>query len=331
MLERVFIAGGAGFVGSHFVDRLVDIGSLQRITVFDNFSSGKNWHLSHHTDSRLHIIAGEISDSQALSTAMSGHDTVIHLASNPDIARAATEPTVDFDQGTALTQQIVEAMRVTGAKRILYASGSCVYGDTGELEVSENFGPMVPISTYGASKLAGETLISSYSYMFGISGIAFRFGNLVGPRQTHGVGYDFIRKLRADASHLNILGDGNQSKSYVYITDIIEAVLLANETLTKPFEVFNVATGDYISVKEIAAIAIEAVLGPQAQVDLRFTGGDRGWKGDVPIVRLNTDKIKSLGWQRRYSSAEAIRKSIDDMLKQDNMSTTGVGTKSGAE
>jgi UDP-glucose 4-epimerase len=332
MLERVFIAGGAGFVGSHFVDRLLSMSNVKKVTVFDNFTSGKSWHLSHHTDSRLNIVVGEILDTTALSAAMNGHDTVIHLASNPDIARAATEPTVDFDQGTVLTQQIVEAMRVTGTKRILYASGSGVYGDTGSLEVKEDYGPMVPISTYGASKLAGETLISAYSYMFDLSGIAFRFGNLVGPRQTHGVGYDFIRKLRADKKGLDILGDGKQSKSYVYITDIIEAVLLANEKVTKPFDVFNVATGDYITVAEIAEIAISEVLGKDADsVTLRYSGGDRGWKGDVPIVRLNTDKIKSLGWKRKFSSAEAIRQSICDMLKQENMAGAGSGTKSGAE
>ncbi|HEY9788975.1 MAG TPA: NAD-dependent epimerase/dehydratase family protein [Candidatus Obscuribacterales bacterium] len=322
MLENVFITGGAGFVGSHFVDRLLS-GDVKKVTVFDNFSSGKNWHLSHHTDSRLHIIAGEIGNLPALEEAMNGHETVIHLASNPDIARAATEPTIDFDQGTILTNNVVEAMRRTGAKRILYSSGSGVYGDTGELEVAEDYGPMVPISTYGASKLAGEALISAYCYMFDMSGVAFRFGNVVGPRQTHGVGYDFIRKLRETPAHLDILGDGKQSKSYVYITDIIDAVLLAHEKVTKPFEVFNVATGDYITVKEIAGIAIGLAIGPQATVHLRFSGGDRGWKGDVPVVRLNTEKIKALGWSRKHSSAEAIKKSIKDMLEQNQAAASG--------
>lgn len=314
MLERVFIAGGAGFVGSHFVERLLSLPNTQRITVFDNFSSGKRWHLEHHKNERLVVVEGEIRDSAALQSAMKGHDTVIHLASNPDIARAATEPTIDFEQGTVLTQQIVEAMRVTDTKRILYASGSGVYGDTGELEVAEDFGPPVPISTYGASKLAGETIISAYAYMFGLSGVAFRFGNVVGPRQTHGVGFDFIKKLREDSSRLHILGDGYQSKSYVYITDIMDAVLLANEKLDRPFNVYNVATGDYITVREIAAIVIQEMFGETASVKLEFTGGDRGWKGDVPIVRLNTDKIKALGWKRRYSSADAIRTSVKEML-----------------
>jgi UDP-glucose 4-epimerase len=152
--------------------------------------------------------------------------------------------------------------------------------------------------------------------MFDLSGVAFRFGNVVGPRQTHGVGYDFIRKLRQNPHSLDILGDGSQSKSYVYITDIVDAVLTAHEKVTKPFDVFNVATGDYVTVKEIAEIVVKQVIGDLSKVELKYAGGDRGWKGDVPIVRLNTDKIKSLGWSRQYSSAQAIEKSVADMLAQ---------------
>jgi UDP-glucose 4-epimerase len=331
MLEKVFIAGGAGFIGSHFVDRLLASSSVKKVTVFDNFTSGQRWHLQHHVgDKRLNIVHGDIKDGAVLTLAMKDHDTVIHLASNPDIARAATEPRVDFDEGTLLTERIVEAMRITGTPRILYASGSGVYGDVGDLEVAENYGPMVPISTYGASKLAGEALICAYSHMFGLSGVAYRFGNVVGPRQTHGVGYDFIRKLQNNPRELPILGDGNQSKSYVYITDIVDAVLLGHEKCTSTFDVFNVATGDYITVREIADIAVQLVVGNKHEVELKFTGGDRGWKGDVPVVRLNTDKIKALGWRRKYSSAEAIRKSIEEMLaNQASNSTAAACTTSG--
>lgn len=318
MLKHVFIAGGAGFVGSHFVDRLIARPDVERITVFDNFSSGTRSHLAHVSDKRLNIVVGDICDLNALALAMRGHETVIHLASNPDIARASTEPTIDFVQGTALTQNVVEAMRLSGAKRILYASGSGIYGDGKLIELDEGYGPLVPISTYGASKLAGEGLISSYSYMFDISGIAFRFGNVVGPRQTHGVGFDFIRKLRANPNTLEIFGNGTQSKSYVYISDIIDAVFLANEKLDKPYDVFNVATGDYITVKEIADIAVAEQLGEGAKVDYKFTGGDRGWKGDVPIVRLSIEKICALGWRPKYGSADAVRTAIRDMLADEN-------------
>ena len=245
---------------------------------------------------------------------MAGHQVVIHLASNPDIARAAREPDIDFREGTYLTQNVVEAMRLTSVEHLLYASGSGVYGELGDYEVQEDYGPLLPISTYGASKLAGEALISSYCYMFGINGRAFRFGNVVGPRQTHGVGFDFIRKLNVDRSSLSILGDGSQSKSYIYIEDVIRAVLTAFERETKPFEVFNVATGDYITVKEIAELAIQSLgLEPQ-NVTLNFGGGNRGWKGDVPVVRLNTDRIQALGWRCQRSSREALQYSMLSIL-----------------
>ncbi len=288
---------------------------IKAVTVYDNFSSGRKRHLSQHeSDKRFRLIEGDISNYEYLCQSMAGHDTIIHLASNPDIARAATEPAIDFEQGTMLTNYVLEAMRTTGASRILYASGSGVYGDLGELEVSEDFGPQIPISTYGASKLAGEALISAYVHMFNMSGLAFRFGNVVGPRQTHGVGFDFIRKLKVDPNELKILGDGQQSKSYVYISDIINAVLLANEKVKERFAVFNVATGDYITVQEIANIAIKKVIGDLSKVKLRFAGGDRGWKGDIPVVRLNTSKIRELGWRCQYGSKQAIEKSIDEML-----------------
>lgn len=327
VIEKIFIAGGAGFIGSHFVEHLLTQPETKLITVFDNFSSGKNWHLEDAikadkmaaTGRRLNVVEGEISDLAALVKAMAGHDTVIHLASNPDIARAVTEPTIDFDQGTVLTQMIVEAMRRTETRKILYASGSGVYGEVGNLSVKEDYGPMLPISTYGASKLAGETLISAYAHMFGLTGVAFRFGNVVGPRQTHGVGLDFIRKLRANPRELTILGDGSQSKSYVYIHDIIAAVLLAGRKSEAPFTAFNVGTGDYITVKEIAEIAIEKLLGPSAQVKFSYTGGDRGWKGDVPIIRMDTEKIRSLGWVCTRSCKQAIERSITEMIADRNL------------
>ncbi len=314
MLKKAFIAGGGGFIGSHFVDRLLSQKETECVTVYDRFPAGPSLHLTAINDPRLRVITGEIKDLPSLESAMRGHDTVIHLASNPDIARAAREPMIDFDEGTQLTQMVVEAMRRTETGNILYASGSGVYGDLGHIEASEDYAPMQPVSTYGASKLAGENLISAYGHMFGIRGIAFRFGNVVGPRQTHGVGLDFINKLKANPSTLEILGDGSQSKSYVYIADILDAVFMAAAKVNKPFEVFNVATGDYTTVKEIAAIVIEKTLGRDARVKLTFTGGDRGWKGDVPIVRLNTARIRALGWAPAYNSKQAIERSVEAML-----------------
>ena len=322
--RRYFIVGGAGFIGSHFTDRLLADASTEAVTLYDNFSSGREWHYAQHIpDTRFRVVRGDVKDCGALREAMfgdgHGHDVVIHLASNPDIARAAIEPDIDFREGTFLTQQVVEAMRVTGTPRLLYASGSGVYGDLGEIEAAENYAPMQPVSTYGASKLAGEALISSYCAMFGLTARVFRFGNVVGPRQTHGVGFDFVRRLLDDPSRLRILGDGSQSKSYIHVFDVIKAVLLAHRNCPKPFEadflVYNVATGDYITVTEIAELAAEVAGLEPGSVRLEYTGGDRGWKGDVPVVRLNTDRIQSLGWRCQRTSRQALCASMQALLE----------------
>jgi UDP-glucose 4-epimerase len=183
----------------------------------------------------------------------------------------------------------------------------------GEREVDEDYGPLIPISTYGASKLAGEALISSYCHMFDFTGRAFRFGNVVGPRQTHGVGFDFLRQLMKNPRKLRILGDGTQSKSYIHVRDVVEAVLLASRSRRERFAIYNVAT-DYITVTEIAHLAAECAGLNPSQLKFEYTGGDRGWKGDVPIVRLNTDRIHRLGWVCRSSSRQALGDSMMAML-----------------
>ena len=253
-------------------------------------------------------------DLEHLVAAMDGHDTVIHLASNPDIARAMTDPAVDFDQGTLLTHHVAEAARRGGVEMVLYASGSGVYGDLGHREATEDYGPLVPVSTYGASKLAGEALLASYAAMFGVTARAFRFGNVVGPRQTHGVGFDFIRRLLDDPRRLRILGDGQQSKSYIHVDDVVEAVLHAAGLAKEAFAVFNVATGDYVTVTEIAELAVDVVGPPAGGTRFEYTGGDRGWKGDVPVVRLNTDRIRALGWKNQRTARQALRASMESML-----------------
>jgi UDP-glucose 4-epimerase len=314
-VTAVFIVGGAGFIGSHFTDRLLGDRATRRVTLYDNFSSGRDWHYAHHAgDDRLRVVRGDVKELDRLREAMAGHDVVIHLASNPDIARAQREPDIDFREGTYLTQNVLEAMRTTSARRILYASGSGVYGDLGELSVHEDHGPLVPISTYGASKLAGEALITSYVHMFGLTGCAFRFGNVVGPRQTHGVGFDFVRRLLAEPTRLAILGDGTQSKSYVHVSDIVDAVLLAHRACAEPYQVYNVATGDYITVREIAELAIEVLGIAPGTTRIELGEGNRGWKGDVPIVRLDTARIRALGWQCRRNAREALRASLAELV-----------------
>jgi UDP-glucose 4-epimerase len=314
---KAFITGGAGFIGSHLVGTLLKRGGTEELVVYDNFTSGQRRYLASHAgDTRLHIVEGDIKDLKKLTEAMAGTDTVFHLAANPDIAKAVVRPDIDFWEGTYLTQNVLEAMRTNGIKAIFYTSGSGMYGENPHVYFTESYGPCFPISTYGASKLACEALISAYCYMFDIVGRAFRFANVVGPRQTHGVGYDFIRRLQQDPTRLRILGDGTQSKSYIHIEDALAAIFAAAEHCDRKFDVFNVATDDYITVKEIADLAVlESGLDP-SQVRYEFTWGDRGWKGDVPVVRFDVTRIKSLGWRTKRNSKEAVQDAIRAMKKE---------------
>lgn len=317
--SRYFLVGGAGFIGSHLADTLLANGAVEAVTVYDNLSSGREWHYAAHlADPRFSMVKADAADLASLTATMQGHDIVVHLASNPDIARAATEPEIDFYQGTCLTHNVVEAMRRSGVSRLLYASGSGVYGDLGEHEITEDHGPLIPISTYGASKLAGEALIASYCAMFDLTACVFRFANVVGPRQTHGVGFDFVRRLMCNPRTLTVLGDGKQSKSYIHVSDVVSAMLQAEAQSTQPFDVFNVATTDSITVTEIARLAAECLqLGPPPK--LEYTGGDRGWKGDVPVVRLNSQKIRNLGWEPRYTTHEAMRLALMSMIADERV------------
>jgi len=316
-LRRVCVVGGAGFIGSHFVQRLLSDPATELVTVYDNFSSGRDWHLEPvKDDPRLGVVRADVGDLATLTDTFRGHTAVIHLASNPDIAAAVANPAIDFDQGTLLTHHVAEAARMAEVALVLYASGSGVYGDLGEHEAAEDHGPMVPTSTYGASKLAGEAILAAYAAMFDFTVRAFRFGNVVGPSQTHGVGFDFVRRLLEDPTRLRILGDGKQSKSYIYVEDVIDAVLLAGSRADTPFDAFNVATGDYVTVTEIAELAMQVLGLEPGSTTFEYTGGDRGWKGDVPVVRIATGKIRGLGWANRRTGPEALRDSMTAMADE---------------
>lgn len=318
MNNKYFIVGGAGFIGSHLCRKILSEEKDALVTIYDNFSSGKKWHLEEIiNNANLIIVEGDVKDIDKLSKSMDDHDIVYHFASNPDIAKAMTQPDIDFWEGTYLTNNVIEAMRRTGVKNMLYASGSGVYGDAKFTETDEDYSPQLPISTYGSSKLACEAMICSYCYMFDMNASAFRFANVVGPNQTHGVGYDFVKKLLKDNSKLDILGDGTQSKSYIYVDDVLNAMRMIEKKFLKNYSYYNVGTNDHISVREIADITTDIL--NLKNVKYNFAGGDRGWKGDVPVVRLNSDKIRSKGWSNKYSSHEAIRRSVksiyDDALK----------------
>lgn len=309
--DRFAIVGGAGFIGSNFVKYLLKNG--HKVTVIDNFTSGTIEHLKEvEQDPQLKIHNFDVSDTQKLVSSFKNIHTVVHLASNPDISKATSFPRIDFDQGTKLTESVVEAARLADVATIFYASGSGVYGDVGNQILDEN-SKLQPISTYGASKLAGEALIASYSYMFGIKGLCFRFANVVGPMQTHGIGYDFIRKLKRDNSKLDVLGNGNQSKSYIYVDDVINALMTAYKNQILLNDVYNISTDDSLNVKDIAKMAIKVMGLEKEHVPINYGNSIRGWKADVPIVRLSSEKIRAFGWSPILNSTQAMKLALDEM------------------
>ena len=303
---RVLVTGGAGFIGSHLVDRLV----LRRdeVVVFDNLSSGRMDFLSHHShavDREVRLIEGDLLDLDTVTAAMDGIDFVFHLAANPDIRLGTQVTDTDLKQGTIATYNVVEAMRLAGVGRIAFASSSVVYGEADVMPTPEGYGPLLPISLYGASKLASEALITSWAGTFGLQVWLFRFANIVGARGTHGVIFDFIHKLRADPTSLEVLGDGRQEKAYMEVIDCAKAMLHLTEVSGEQVNFHNLGTGDTCSVARIAEIVVQEA-GLKA-VDIHFTGGDRGWPGDVPKTYLEVGKLLATGFTPSYDSEQAIR------------------------
>lgn len=306
--KKILVTGGAGFIGSYIVDVLMASGAS--VVVFDNLSVGKRKNIKKwlHNPS-FTLIVGDLLKFKEIEKAVDPCELVFHLAANPEVRLGVEDPRIHFEQNIVATYNLLEAMRKSKeAKTIVFTSSSAVYGDATSLPTTENYGPLMPISLYGASKLAGESLIYSYCHTFDMQAVVYRFANIVGPRSRHGVIYDFIQKLRANPRELEILGDGTQTKSFLLIDDCVEGLLFGLEHLHNQFELFNIGSEDRISVKEVAEIVIDE-LGLR-DVKLKFTGGvngGRGWKGDVKHSFLSIDKIKSLGWKPKHNSRESVR------------------------
>jgi len=309
MSLRYFVCGGAGFIGSHLVDALVSRG---RVTVYDNFSLGRREFLSHHDPGVVCVIEGDLLDADRLRRAMAGHDAVFHLAANSDIRVSGEDPSVDLHQGTVATFNVLEAMRSNGINRLVFSSSSAVYGESAPLPLREDAGPLMPISFYGASKLAGEGLISAFCNRYSMRAWVFRFGNIVGPRATHGVILDFVRKLEGDPRRLEILGDGRQSKPYLHVADCIEGMLHGLDRADDALNLFNLACSGATSVATIAEAVVEAM--DLTNVEFCYTGGDRGWPGDVPQVRLDSSRMAGIGWSASITSDEAVRRAAGEIV-----------------
>ncbi len=306
----IVVTGAAGFIGSHLVDALSNRNC--KIIAIDNLSSGKIDHVEHHLNANYFEFHKKDLASDDLTPLMKDVDIVFHLAANPDVRSSAINPKEHIDQNFIATYNLLEAMRKNDVEKIVFTSTSTVYGTAKQIPTPEDYGPLLPESVYGATKLACEALISSYCYTYGMKAWIFRLANVIGPRLTHGVIYDFVQKLRKNPNELEILGDGNQTKSYIYVKDCIDGMLFALEKAKETVNVFNLGSEDRIRVVEIAEIVCRKMgLNPE----FKFTGGKRGWKGDIPIMQLDITKIKALGWRPEYSSKEAVELTVDWMIK----------------
>jgi len=305
------VTGGAGFVGSHLVDLLLE--ADHQVSVFDNLSSGRRDFLSHHGDAVI-LIEGDLLDLESVTGAMEGIDIVYHLAANPDIRLGTSITDTDLRQGTVATYNVLEAMRLGGVKQIAFASSSVVYGEAEVMPTPEDYGPLFPISLYGASKLGSEALITSWVGTFGLQAWLFRFANIVGARGTHGVIFDFIHKLRADPGRLEVLGNGRQEKSYMEVRDCAAAMIHLVANTDEAVNCYNLGSNDTCSVRRIAEIVVEE--SGLADVSIEYTGGDRGWAGDVPKAMLDPSRMNAEGYIASYDSEGAVRHTTQILMKE---------------
>jgi UDP-glucose 4-epimerase len=311
---KILVTGCAGFIGSHLTDTLLARGNA--VVGIDDFSAGKRAFLEHaYSNPDFRLVEGSLL-SMRLEPILDGVDAICHFAANPDVRIGTSDTSVHFRQNLEVTYRLLEAARKSKVKDILFPSTSTVYGEPSVIPTPETYGPLVPISLYGSSKLGCEALISAYCHAFDMSSVMFRFANVVGPRSTHNVLHDFVRKLKEDQTRLEILGaEPGTSKSYVHITDCLDGIIVGAEKAQEQVEIFNIGSKDRVTVKEIADIVVKE-LGFN-NVEYHWTGGvkgGRGWVGDVRQMLLSVEKIQRLGWMARYSSIDAVRAAVKEII-----------------
>lgn len=309
---NILVAGGAGFIGSHLCDALLS--HNHTVIVADKLIMGsKNIeHLGKNASFKFYEM--ELANQENVDKLFAENkiDIVYHMAANSDIQKSANDPSIDFNDTLLTTRALLEGMRKADVKNIFFASTSAVYGEMPDIVLNEETGGLKPVSYYGGAKLASEALISSYVSMCDMNAVIFRFPNVIGPRLTHGVVYDFVKKLRNNPKELEILGNGTQCKPYIYVTDLVNAIVKLTEQFEPGVEIFNISVmSEGTSVTHIAEIVVD-VLG-LSDVEFKYTGGDRGWKGDVPRFKYDISKVLVTGWKPEYTSDEAVRKAAQSL------------------
>lgn len=305
--DKLFVTGGAGFIGSNLVDRLLSLG--KEVTVYDNFSTGfEEFLLSAKTNSNFKLVKGDLLDLESLTTAMAGCDFVFHLAANADVRFGTEHPDKDLQQNTIATFNVLEAMCANKIKNIVFSSTGSIYGEAVVIPTPEDAPFPIQTSLYGASKSAGEGLISSYCEGFGFQSWIFRFVSVLGERYTHGHVFDFYQKLQNDPTKLEILGDGKQKKSYMYVQDCIDAILLAIEKSQEKVNIFNLGFDGYIEINDSVQVIVDHL---KLNPSLSYSGGNKGWIGDNPFIFLDVKKIMQLGWKPKLSIKESVIKTAE--------------------
>lgn len=315
----ILITGGAGFIGSHLAEALLTRGL--KVTILDNFSTGKPENLrSLRKGHTANIVREDLKDPQKLEDLVDSSQTIFHLAANPEVRIGEINPAIHFQENVLTTYNLLETLGKQEGKVIVFTSTSTVYGEAEIQPTPEDYGPLIPISTYGASKLACEALIMSYAHTFNHKALILRLANVIGPRSQHGVIHDFIEKTRKDTEQLEILGDGTQTKSYMHISDFIDATTHITNIFiedSRKVDVYNVGSEDSISVKAIAKIVSKEIGRPN--IKYKFTGGvngGRGWKGDVKTMLLSIEKLRKTGWKPKYTSREAVKLATKASLQE---------------
>lgn len=322
-MVKYFVTGGAGFIGSHIVDHLMDSG--HEVTVYDNLSTGKETFIKQHLDNpKFKLIKADVLELENLKKSIAGHDFVFHIQANADVRGGIKNTRIDFDQNTIATWNVLEAMRLNNIKKIAFSSSATVYGEPDKFPTPENT-ELIQTSLYGASKLAGEAMIQAYCEYYGIQSWIFRFVSWIGERYTHGVIYDFMKKLKENPNQLEILGDGKQKKSYLYVKDGVEAVFFAIKNFKEKKNLFNLGHTEFMNVVDLANIVCDEL--KLKNVKYNFTGGSRGWKGDSPFVHLDISKLHKIGWKPKTSIEEGVRKTVKYLMENPEAFERDIGGK----